>query len=196
MIRSDEIRVIVVDRTDPGRLAVRSAPLVPAAASELTVRVTAISLNRGEVRRALTTMETGERPGWDFVGVVEKVAGPAGPQTGTRVVGLLPTGAWAEKVRVPLTAVAALPDGVTDAQAATLPIAGLMALHALRRGDSLLGRRVLIDGASGGVGHLAVQLTAASGAEVYAHVRRDMQRSSVEGWSTDGVIVDPSLEAA
>ena len=49
MTRPDEIRAIVVDRTDPGRLAVRSAPLAPAAPGELTVQVTAISLNRGEV---------------------------------------------------------------------------------------------------------------------------------------------------
>jgi NADPH:quinone reductase len=196
MTLPDEIRAIIVDQTDPGRLAVRSAPLAPAAPGELKVRVTAISLNRGEVRRALTTMETGTRPGWDFVGVVEEAADTYGPQAGARVVGLLPTGAWAERVHAPLNAVAALPDGVTDAQAATLPIAGLMALHALRQGGSLLGRKVLIDGASGGVGHLAVQLAAASGAEVYAHIRRDTLRSLVQEWSTGGVIVDPSLEAA
>jgi NADPH:quinone reductase len=193
---ADKIRAIVVDQSDPGRLAVRSAALAPAPPGDLTVRVTAISLNRGEVRRALTAMETGARPGWDFVGVVERAAGKNGPQAGARVVGLLPTGAWAEKVHVPLDAIASLPDGVTDVQAATLPIAGLTALHALRQGGSLLGRKVLIDGASGGVGHLAVQLAAASGAEVYAHIRQDKLRSAVERWSTGGVIVDSSLEAA
>ena len=64
---------------------------------------------------------------------------------------------------------------VTDAQAATLPVAGLTALHALRQGGLLLGRKVLVDGATGGVGHLAVQLAAAAGAEVYGHVRRAEQ---------------------
>ena len=53
---------------------------------------------------------------------------------------------------------AALPDAVSDAQASTLPVAGLTALHALRQGGLLLGRKVLVDGASGGVGHLACQL--------------------------------------
>jgi NADPH:quinone reductase-like Zn-dependent oxidoreductase len=47
---------------------------------------------------------------------------------------MLPSGAWAERIRVPTNAVAALPDEVTDAQAATLPVAGLTALHALRQG--------------------------------------------------------------
>ena len=68
---------------------------------------------------------------------------------------MLPTGAWAERIRAPSHAVAALPDAVTDAQAATLPVAGLTALHALRQGGLLLGRKVLVDGATGGVGHLA-----------------------------------------
>jgi NADPH:quinone reductase-like Zn-dependent oxidoreductase len=80
MTGPDEIRIVVVDQTDPGRLAVQSAPLAPAAPGELTVKVTAVSLNRGDVRRAPTTMETGARPGWDFVGVVEKAAGTNGPQ--------------------------------------------------------------------------------------------------------------------
>ena len=76
---------------------------------------------------------------------------------------MLPTGAWAERIRAPSHAVAALPDAVTDAQAATLPVAGLTALHALRQGGLLLGRKVLVDGATGGVGHLAVQLAADRG---------------------------------
>jgi NADPH:quinone reductase-like Zn-dependent oxidoreductase len=89
-----------------------------------------------------------------------------------------------------------VPDGVTDAQAATLPVAGLTALHALRRGGLLLGRKVLIDGASGGVGHLAVQLAAASGALAHAHVRRPELRPMVEEWCGERVIVGPDLQAA
>jgi NADPH:quinone reductase-like Zn-dependent oxidoreductase len=64
-----------------------------------------------------------------------------------------------------------LDDEVTFAQAATLPVAGLTALRALRLGGSLLGRRILITGATGGVGQFALQLAAASGAEVTAQVR-------------------------
>lgn len=207
MTVSSDVRAIVVDEADPGRLAVRPAKLAPAAPGEATIRVTAISLNRGEVKRAMTTMATGDRPGWDFAGIVEEAArqnggpqggGPqvGGPQVGARVVGVMPSGAWAERVRAPVGFLATLPDGVTDAQASTLPVAGLTALHALRKGGLLLGRKVLIDGASGGVGHFAVQLAAASGARVYAHIRRDELRSTIAQWCTGDVIVGPTLEAA
>jgi NADPH:quinone reductase-like Zn-dependent oxidoreductase len=186
---------IVVDETH--KLTLAPVDLAPAAADEVTVRVTAISLNRGEVNRALSQSPAGFRPGWDFAGVVEEVAPDGtGPSTGTRVVGFLPSGAWAERVRVPSHAVAALPAGVTDAQAATLPVAGLTALHALRRGGLLLGRKVLVDGATGGVGHLAVQLASAAGAQVYAHVRHAKQAQIVAPWCGDRIIVAPQLHAA
>src|SRR5260370_36979022 len=61
---------------------------------------------------------------------------------------------------------AVLPDNVSFASAATLPVAGLTALRTLRQGGSLLGQRVLITGAAGGVGRFAVQLAALAGAEV------------------------------
>jgi NADPH:quinone reductase len=67
---------------------------------------------------------------------------------------------------------AVLPENVSFAQAATLPVAGLTALRTLRQGGSLVGRRVLITGAAGGVGTLAVQIAARSGARVTAVVGR------------------------
>lgn len=89
---SDKVRAVVVDADAPCRLAVRELRFAPAAPEEVTVRVTAISLNRGEVKRALTTMATGSAPGWDFAGVVEAAAQHGkGPPVGARVVGLLPT---------------------------------------------------------------------------------------------------------
>ena len=197
MTPSTDVRALVVDEASPGRLALRPAKLAPATPREVTVRVTAISLNRGEVKRALTTMNTGDRPGWDFAGIVEEAAQQGGgPKVGERVVGILPAGAWADRVRAPATSVAVLPEGVTYVQAATLPVAGLTALHALRKGGLLLGRKVLIDGASGGVGHFAVQLAAASGAEVYGHVRREELREAVAEWCTGGVVVGPGLDPA
>src|SRR6185369_6898594 len=173
-----QIRAVVVDPAADGKLAIKPVELRDPDRDEVSVRVTAISLNRGETRRALQVADPGWRPGWDFAGVVERAAADgSGPKPGTRVVGLLPSGAWAERVNCRSHAVAALPEGVSDAQAATLPVAGLTALHALRQGGLLLGRKVLVDGATGGVGHLAVQLAAAAGAEVYGQVRRADQRS-------------------
>ncbi|MDQ2715694.1 MAG: alcohol dehydrogenase, partial [Chloroflexota bacterium] len=89
--------------------------------------------------------EAGWRPGWDLAGtVIEQAANGTGPKVGGRVVGQVGAGAWAEQVAVPTDRLAEIPASVTFAQAATLAIAGLTALHALEKGGLLLNRRVLI----------------------------------------------------
>src|SRR3954452_6811773 len=130
-----QIRAVTVDPQAPGKLAIRPVELRDPDRDEVTVRVTAISLNRGETRRALQIAAPGWRPGWDFSGIVERAAADgSGPKSGERAAGLLPSGAWPERVNCRSNAVAVLPDGCSDAQSATLPVAGLTALHALRQG--------------------------------------------------------------
>src|ERR1700732_160855 len=194
---TQKIRAVVVDPSSAGKLALKPVELRDPDRDEVGVKVTAISLNRGETRRALQVAEVGWRPGWDFAGIVERAAADgSGPEAGTRVVGILPSGAWAERVNCRSHAVAVLPEVVSDAQAATLPVAGLTALHALRQGGLLLGRKVLVDGASGGVGHLACQLAGAAGAFVWGHVRRDEHRAAVAEWCGERVVVGRELAAA
>src|SRR5262245_15527349 len=158
---------VVVDPDAPGRLVLRPVAEPVPDRGEAVVHVRAISLNRGEIRRA-SMAPAGWRPGWDLAGEVERAAADgAGPRAGARVVGLLSEGAWAERVAVPVHALAELPDKVTLAQAATFPVAGLTALYALgKSGGSLVGRRVLVTGATGGVGDFAVQLARLAGAHV------------------------------
>ena len=192
-----QIRAVVVDPSLPGMLAIREVSLRDPDRDEVVVKVAAVSLNRGETRRALQVAEADWRPGWDFAGVVETTAADgSGPKPGTRVVGILPSGAWAERVNCRSHAVAALPQSVSDAQAAALPVAGLTALHALRQGGLLLGRKVLVDGASGGVGHLACQLAVAAGATVWGHVRREEYRAAVADWCDERVVVGRDLATA
>jgi NADPH2:quinone reductase len=139
---------------------------------EALVEVKAISLNRGECRR-LSTMDAGSVTGWDLAGEVGRAAADgSGPAVGARVVGLKNPGAWAQRAAVDTEFLAQLPDGITLEQAATLPVAGLTALLSLDIGGFVVGRRVLVTGASGGVGRFAIQLAKLGGAHVTAVARR------------------------
>jgi NADPH:quinone reductase len=130
---------------------------VSPAPGEAVVAVEAFSVNRGETF-LLDDPPPGWRPGKDIAGRVARAAADGtGPRAGTRVVGHPPSRGWAE-----------LPDQVATVTAAALPLAGLTALRLLRAAGPLIGRRLLITGASGGVGHYLTELAVASGAEVTA----------------------------
>jgi NADPH:quinone reductase-like Zn-dependent oxidoreductase len=158
--------------------------------NEAVVAVHAFSLNRGELRSIRNNGE-GWIPGQDVAGVVLRQAeNGSGPPTGTRVIALTDEFAWAQQVAVPSHRMAALPDSVSFSQAATLPVAGLTALRTLRHGAPLLGKRVLITGAAGGVGTIAVQLAAASGARVTAVVGRSERGAGLKELGAGEVVQD------
>jgi NADPH2:quinone reductase len=188
------MRAVVVDPESKARLSVAEVEEPQPRPSEALVRVAAISLNRGEVRRA-EAAEPGFRPGWDLAGTVERPAAD-GPGEGARVVGFLPSGGWAELAAVPTNSLAELPDGVSFEEAATLPVAGLTALYALDKGGNLLGKDVLITGASGGAGLFALQLARMSGARVVALVRRPAHEELAREAGAHEVAVDESGAAA
>lgn len=189
------MNAVVVDRSAPGGLVLRPVPEPVPLPAEALVRVRAISLNLGEVRRARSAAD-GWRPGWDFAGTVERAAPDgSGPPQGARVVGMLGSAAWAELIAAPTRNLAVLPDGVSFEQAAALPVAGLTALYTLGKRGSLLGRRVLVTGASGGVGVFATQLARLAGARVAALVHRPEKRAAVEAYA-DEVFVGADASAA
>ncbi len=191
-----KIQAIVVDPTVSGRLTLREVDAPTPAPNEALVRVTAISLNRGEIRRSQSA-EAGWQPGWDLAGTIEtEAADGSSPHGGTRVVGFVQSGAWGELVAVPTTAIATLPESVSFAQASTLPVAGLTAYHALKQGGLLLGKSVLITGASGGVGHFAIQLARLSGAQVTAHIRKPESESIVKEAGAQVIVMGEELPSS
>jgi NADPH2:quinone reductase len=164
------MRAVVNTPGGPTPVELREVPEPTPSPNEALLAVRAFSLNRGELR-SFVNNEAGWIPGQDISGVVLKqAANGLGPPAGTRVVALTDEFGWAEQVAVPVHRVVPIPDNVSFAQAATLPVAGLTALRCVRLGGALVGRRVLITGAAGGVGTLAIQIAAHSGAHVTAIV--------------------------
>lgn len=112
--------------------------------------------------------------GWDVAGTVERLGpGVTRFEVGDRVFGLPrfphPARAYAEYLTAPPRHLARIPASMDDIKAAALPMCGLTAWQALYDTAGLVaGQRVLIHGAGGGVGHLAVQLARLRGAEVIA----------------------------
>jgi NADPH:quinone reductase len=169
-----DLRALVTSEVLP-YVQLREVPDPHCDMNEALVRVTTTSLNRGEVAR-LPRLPPGRLTGWDVAGIVEHAASDgSGFPAGTRVVGLVPNlgGAWAEFAAVKTSALAVIPDALDDARAATLPVAGLTALKVLDRIGNLVGRRLCVTGANGGVGRFALQLASTGGAaEVVAITRQ------------------------
>jgi len=185
---------IVNTPAGPEPVAIREVAEPELRPNEALVAVHAFSLNRGELRLFQVRPE-GWRPGQDIAGVVVRAAADgSGPAGGTRVVALCDWEGWAERAAVPTHRMAPIADNVSFAAAASLPVAGLTALRALRHGAPLLGKRVLITGAAGGVGNLAVQLAARSGARVTAIVGSAERGRVVDGLGAAEVVT--AIEAA
>ncbi|WP_089155502.1 NAD(P)-dependent alcohol dehydrogenase [Micromonospora sp. NBS 11-29] len=181
------MKAIVQDRYgSPETLRLAEVAVPTPGPGDVLVRVEAAALNaydwhamRGDPRLARLAMGR-SRPrarirGRDFAGRVEAVGVDVSQvRPGDPVFGDLgdANGAFAEYVCVPEALVAPTPANLTPQQAAALPLAGATALTGLRdAGRVEAGQRVLINGASGGVGTLAVQLAKAFGATVTAVCR-------------------------
>src|SRR6266704_4279964 len=176
---------------NPGGPAIMAVDDPRPGTGEALVAVRAFSINRGELD-LLQTRTEGWRPGQDIAGVVvEQAADGSGPAAGTRVVALVEQAGWAELAAVPTGRLAPLPAGVEIDQAAALPLAGLTALRTLRLAGDLLGRRVLVTGANGGVGRIQIQLAAAAGAEVTA-VARPQHEKQLLALGASSVVADPA----
>ncbi|MER6579842.1 zinc-binding dehydrogenase [Nonomuraea sp. NPDC001023] len=161
------MRALVVGPGAVGRLADVPEP-VPGAGQAL-VEVRRTSVNFSELRH-MDRLPEGVVLGYDAAGVVLRPAADGtGPAEGARVAAF-GAGAWAERAAFDTGSLAVVPDGVDLAVAAALPMSGLSALRSLRAAGVSLGSRVLVTGASGSVGRLAVRLARLAGAHVVASV--------------------------
>ena len=144
---------------------------------QVLVRVRAASVNPADVMNRMTGVFSGQPPfvlGWDVSGEVAEVGpGVTVFRPGDEVFGLLPFprggGAYAEYAVAGARTFVCKPSQLSHAQAAALPLAGLTAWQALvETAEVVAGSRVVITGAAGGVGHLAVQIAHSCGAHVIA----------------------------
>jgi NADPH2:quinone reductase len=185
------MRALVHDPEAPAGLRHTETADPKPAPHQVLVEVAAVSLNSGEVRHLAQMRQPGEVPGWDAAGTVVRAADEgSGPALGTRVVTFGWDGAWAQLRAVDVSELAVVPDEVDLGAASSLPVAAVTALRAVRKLGPLLGTRVLVTGASGGVGRFAVQLAARGGAQVIAAVGSAERGAGLLDLGADQVVVD------
>ncbi|MEV8393005.1 MULTISPECIES: zinc-binding dehydrogenase [unclassified Streptomyces] len=186
------MRALLYDPEAPQGFRLGEAPDPVPTESQALVEVHAVSFNFGEIAYREGNLSPGQVSGWDAAGVVVRAAADgSGPSAGERVVTFGWTGAWAELRAVETGELAVVPDAVDLGAASALPVAGVTALQALRRLGPVVGRRVLITGASGGVGRYAVQLAARAGARVVASVGSEARGEGLRELGADEVVIGP-----
>ena len=173
-------------------------PIPEPGSGQVLLRVQAASINPADWHLAmgeprLMRLSMGLRrpkqpvPGTDVCGVVEAVgAGVDQWQVGDSVFGIA-KGGFAEYALADVDRLAATPAAMAPCEAASLPIAAVTALQAVQQGD-VAGKRVVINGASGGVGHFAVQIARAEGASEIIAVCSSRNADWVSDLGADRVV--------
>lgn len=187
------MRAITVQDRDAGvgGLTLTDLPYPRAAENDVIVRVHASGFTPGELTWPGTWTDRAGRdrtpsvPGHELSGVVAELGyGTTGLTIGQRVFGLADwsrDGSLAEYTAVEARNLAPLPADVDHVTAAALPVSGLTAWQALfDHGRLTTGQTVLVHGAAGGVGSLAVQLAHDAGARVIGTGRAADRETALE----------------
>ncbi|MGW3209180.1 zinc-binding dehydrogenase [Streptomyces sp. NPDC001135] len=184
------VRALVVDPLVSAAVRLAEVPDPVPEPGQVLVKVSHASLNYGDLNDARSgRVPVGAVLGSDAAGVVVRAASDGtGPAVGTKVVALT-SGAFAEHCAVDVGALAEVPKGLRLAQAAALPVAGVAALRSLRAAGLGPDKRVLVTGASGGVGRFAVQLAARAGAHVIASVGSAARGEGLAEAGADEVLI-------
>ena len=178
--RGNVVQAVIIKRYGPPEvLEMADLSLPRAGRKEVRIRVRAAAINpidwklRSGALRWVYPQRLPLVLGFDVAGEVDQVGADVGDfVVGERVYARLDTrggGGYAEYAVTTSASLAAIPAQLSDTDAAAIPLAGLTALQSLRDlGKITHGSRVLINGASGGVGVFAVQIARALGAHVTA----------------------------
>lgn len=196
----------------PEVLRPETVELPPLAAGDVRIRVLASAVNHSdlEVRAGNWPVRGTEPfpyvPGLETVGEVDAAADGGAVQVGANVVTMMQglggvraerPGGYAEHVTVAADAVAVIPADVDPLAVAAVGLAGVTAYEGLRRTGPLAGMRVVVTGASGGVGSAAVSLACAlDAAEVIAVVSRPERVEYVRGLGADRIVVSAQADLA
>ncbi|WP_326824926.1 NADP-dependent oxidoreductase [Streptosporangium sp. NBC_01756] len=194
------MRAIQIDRHGgPEVLTLREVPEPVATPGTVLVRTIASSLNPVDWKTRAWDIGPAfpMTLGWDLAGIVIS-AGTSGYRPGDRVIAMSAQvatglGTWADLVALPERLLAPAPAATSLTEAATLPLAGLTALQALARIRPARGDRLLVTGAAGGVGGLAVQLARRSGAVVDGLVSTAAHVPEVRSLGAETVVHDPGM---
>lgn len=180
-------------------LALADVPEPHPVDGEVLVRVIASAINPVDDKTRAGAIGEGAPPlpmtlGWELAGIVVN-SGTSGLPAGEQVFGMshqLATGrgSWADLVAIPAASIAQAPTSVSLAEAAALPLPGLTALQTLDWLQVGQGDKLLVAGAAGAVGGLAVQLARARGAQVDALVSRQSQIQVVQELGADHATTD------
>ena len=166
-------RIVVAHYGGPDALRVVEAECPEPARGEVRVRVLAAGVSLPDVlaREGVhpETPATPFTPGWDLVGVVDRVGpGVSGVEPGQTVAAMPIHGAYAELVCLPSDELVPVPAGMDPAEAVSLVLNYVTAYQMLHRSTHVAaGQRALVHGASGGVGTALLQLGRLAGLEMY-----------------------------
>lgn len=199
------MRAVRIDRWGGADvLRVEEVPDTTAGPGEVLIRTIATSINPVDDKTRSGAIGDGTPPlpmtlGWDLAGVVVD-GGTSDLRAGERVIAMshqLSTarGTWADLVALPSTSVAPAPVSASLVEAAALPLTGLTALQTLDWLAVAAGQRLLIAGAAGAVGRLALQLARARGAHVDALVSRESHLDFVKDHGAGSASTNPAAFA-
>lgn len=179
----------------PEVLTIQDASIPTPDKDEALVAVIASTINPVDVKTRTpdTPQQVGSFPavlGWDLAGIVLTAPAESGWLPGDRVIAMNPprqdgSGSWQQYVTIPTALLAPAPARIDLPTAATLPLAALTADQALHRLDLHTGDRLLVTGAAGSVGGMAVQLATNIGVEVTGLVSRPEHEATVLSFGAD-----------